>query len=235
MGLAHLSYPRSWNNIERCDLHVTSPGDQPGQLKTIGVVFPGGRYRSAGHIINVINDCIDAALSENIKKKVRVSLESESDRVKVSLLSQELGLEFHPKLSVVLGLTEGRACRILRQSTYKALPPIYQDSVTLVNRITIGSHHVNPNRLMPSIYLYSDLASYQTVGDVSAPLLRILPQPDFDGASEQVSESFAKILYAPMAVTSFSSIELHLTDHLGVDIDFRYGVLTAQLHIRRCR
>ena len=87
---------------------------------------------------------------------------------------------------------------------------------------------------IPSIYIYSDIIKYQFVGDVKVPLLGVLPVQGVDG--EQQYWSFNPPYYIPVAMSTLSSVNIHLADDKGDEIAFiGDGKVVARLHFRRVR
>ena len=237
VGLASLCYPRSWFNVKASEVFVTRP-DGPGSLTTQSSVFPAARYRNAKHLISTLASTVYNALRPaRSQKQIALSLHEDSARFIVRFESAGYGLELPPELAVPLGLTSGAPCLLVKVSDHRPSVPTVQEGcvVFFTDNRHIGPHAVNPNRMIPSLYIYCDLVRFQRVGDMQAPILAMVAQADEDEGSEQVLLNFAKIHYSKAAVSSFSSVELHTTDGRGRDIEFDFGVLTAKLHIRRCR
>ena len=87
---------------------------------------------------------------------------------------------------------------------------------------------------IPSIYIYTDIIKYQYVGDVKVPLLGVLPVQGLDG--EQQYWSFNPPYYIPVAMSTLSSVNIHLADDKGDEIPFvGDGKVVARLHFRRVR
>ena len=85
-----------------------------------------------------------------------------------------------------------------------------------------------------SIYIYTDIIKYQFVGDVKVPLLGVLPVQGLDG--EQQYWSFNPPYYIPVAMSTLSSVNIHLADDKGDEIPFfGDGKVVARLHFRRVR
>ena len=87
---------------------------------------------------------------------------------------------------------------------------------------------------IPSIYIYTDIIKYQFVGDVKVPLLGVLPVQGLDG--EKQYWSFNPPYYIPVAMSTLSSVNIHLADDKGDEIPF-FGdcKVVARLHFRRVR
>ena len=87
------------------------------------------------------------------------------------------------------------------------------------------------NENLRLLYIYCDIASYTTVGDIKAPLLRVC---DAEGQFGQtVRLIFTHPHYIPIARTSFDDLEILIRDEIGRPISFEFGKAVATLHIRQ--
>ena len=97
----------------------------------------------------------------------------------------------------------------------------------------VRAHHpVNVDRLIPMIYVYCDLIERQQVGDSYVQLLRTLPTRS-SVRGDLITETFDNIHYSGVERGSFEMVEIHLVDHLGINIPFRTGIVTVKLHFKR--
>lgn len=89
----------------------------------------------------------------------------------------------------------------------------------------------DPNAVFPLLYIYSDIVSPQIVGDVQAPLLRIVRVNGKDG--ETVSVHYDRPHYLPVSRQCFQSIEVETRLNSGEYVPFERGKLIIVLHFRR--
>ena len=82
-----------------------------------------------------------------------------------------------------------------------------------------------------SLYVYSDIVQTKLVGDVSVPLLRVVPITDAYGVI--CHKEYTKPNYLPLAKQSFTTIEVYILDSAGRRISFEFGKTTVLLHFRR--
>jgi hypothetical protein len=95
--------------------------------------------------------------------------------------------------------------------------------------IAEDSAEADSQRLM---YIYSDIVSPYLVGDVRAPLLRVvIPK---GSQNDIVSETFKTLYYVPVARRGFDTIQIHINNVLGKPMSFAGGKSLAVLHFRRC-
>ena len=161
VGLASLCYPRTWFNVKASEVFVTRPAG-PGSVTTISAVFPAARYRNANHLISTLSTSVENVLkASRHKRQVAVSLLPDSAWLAVAFDSAGYALEFPPELAVPLGLTSGPACLLVKVGTARPpVPPVHEGCVVLQGDSHVGSHAVNPNRMIPSLSLSLSLSLY---------------------------------------------------------------------------
>lgn len=79
-------------------------------------------------------------------------------------------------------------------------------------------------------YVYSDLVSPQIVGDVYAPLLRIVRVTGQDG--EMINQYYDRPQYLPVSKRSFHTINIELRLNSGEFVPFEKGKVIIVLHFR---
>ncbi|KAF8795493.1 putative uncharacterized transposon-derived like protein [Argiope bruennichi] len=88
----------------------------------------------------------------------------------------------------------------------------------------------DPSAAFPVIYVYCDLVESQIVGDVQAPLLKIVKVEGKDG--EVVNAHFVRPHYVPVLRQHFQTIEMSLRLHSGELVPFERGRVIVVLHFR---
>ena len=97
----------------------------------------------------------------------------------------------------------------------------------------VGLEHIS------SIYLYSDLAKHQLVGNTSAQLLDIIPLLGRDSASRSITQHYYLVqqpYYMPIAKEEFDQVEIQLNTEWGTPFPFINDANTSvvcRLHFRR--
>ena len=72
---------------------------------------------------------------------------------------------------------------------------------------------MNLNRRIDAIYVYSYVTQTKLVGDLSVPLLSVVPlRGDF---REMAFKEYSSPVYTPLAIHVFSTIEMYITDSAG--------------------
>lgn len=83
------------------------------------------------------------------------------------------------------------------------------------------------------LLVYSDIVRPVRVGDSFAPLLRIVDVPNGIKFGEQVSITFSKVHYVPLARMHINTAEISIKDDLGGLVPFKFGRTVVTLHFRR--
>ena len=78
------------------------------------------------------------------------------------------------------------------------------------------------------LYLYCDIAQAQYIGDVLAPLLRIVPVEGADG--QHVNRSFLHPQYIPVDRKVFEMIEVNIRHDTGGSVPFESGKVLLTHH-----
>lgn len=84
-----------------------------------------------------------------------------------------------------------------------------------------------------ALYVYCDLLHYSHVGDIKAPLLRVVPcegEPD-----SVITRYYERPRYVPVQKKSFDSIHIAIRDDLGDKIQFENGKVLITLHFRKTK
>jgi hypothetical protein len=83
------------------------------------------------------------------------------------------------------------------------------------------------------MYVYNDVSENVSVGDASAPLLRIV---DAEGKHGQtVHRDYDRPKYLPVQKKHFDSILVDIRDDVGHNIPFEYGKVVVILHFRQVK
>ena len=88
----------------------------------------------------------------------------------------------------------------------------------------------DPKLSFPVMYVYCDLVEPQIVGDVQAPLLKIVSVEGSDG--EIVNAHYSRPFYLPVIRQHFQTIQIDLRLHSGDLVPFERGKVFITLHFR---
>lgn len=203
------------------------------------VVIPEGTYHDINHLLDTLNKNLPiVTYNENIK----FEFDEQSNRVKMchncTDCSKVHFLYFNDKLSHIFGFDQSQKFKgsydpmlgniVLQYYTFDQ-----KDSK--MEKTLIARHPPNLSKGLPDkMFVYCDLCEPYIVGDVKAPLLRIVKvdHREYTYGSSQV-ETFTSPHYIPLISTRFRTILIDIRDQLGAPIPFESGTLTVTLHFKR--
>ncbi len=178
-----------------------------GRTQTHARITPG-YYKSIHEIV----DAIKQEMTDTGRDNVKVMLNNYTGRVHIEL-KESAFIYFDDELYRMLGLK------------YKA-----------VNENTVGHLPVDINNGFYGLYVYCDLVENQLIGDVSAPLLRIVPiQKSTVTQGDTIAHIFNIPHYVPVKLNNFEVIHIDIRTDTGEKVLFQRGKLTVALHFRRSR
>ncbi|KAL9971087.1 hypothetical protein ACROYT_G023573 [Oculina patagonica] len=206
VGLASITFPHTWFNIQSGKSNFMYYDANVGDW-LVGLP-PDGYYHTIPSVINAIMKEINSQKRENVY--IQLSFDTMSERVTVTLGN---GSKLH--LGENLGLMLGFGGEITLTETTTA--PYISD-------VSDG---------IQSIYIYSNIVDSQIVGDVRAPLLRIVPAEGNNGSI--INKNFDNPQYLPVGTKEFETIELLIRDDVGRKISFERGrvVITLSFRLRQ--
>ncbi len=228
VGLAEIMFPRSWYTIPKeglifkvdyrgCDFETEN--DLKVEDAVVEVKLRGGFYKTMEEVQQELNHATSEALAEtrlNLKMKpVTFYYKPLTRRMYITLMGG-MSVEFPPVLESVLGLSPGqrRMCNEMDDR--------YTFRGDLSCDLKTGIH---------ALYVYCDLLQYTHVGNIKAPLLRVV---DSGGeAGDVVTRYYERPRYIPIQKKSFDTIQIIIRDDLGEKIQFENGKVLLTLHFRR--
>ncbi|GFV51104.1 uncharacterized protein TNCV_4743811 [Trichonephila clavipes] len=153
-----------------------------------------------------IPDILDGMYLEDFKNKIEFHYHPIVKRVKIKT-KEHAKVFLHKGFSKLLGFEPGE-----------------------IKGKVESSYIADPNASFPLIYVYSDLVEPQIVGDVQAPLLKIVKVEGKDG--EVVNAHYTRPHYVPVIRRHFQTVEMVLRLHSGELVPFERGRVIAVLHFR---
>ena len=126
-----------------------------------------------------------------------------------------MSIEFPPVLEPILGLS-------LSQN------PLTNHSYFVA--IRRGDHSRDLQAGIHALYVYCDFLQFTYVGNMKAPLLRVLDSEE--EAGDVVTRYYERPRYIPLQ-KNFDSIQIIITDDLSEKIQFENGKVLLTLHFRR--
>ena len=92
---------------------------------------------------------------------------------------------------------------------------------------------MDPYRGFNSLYVYCDAAEAIPMGDIKAPLLRVVDAAG--NFSDVIHRLCTTPQYVPVSRKQFNTVEIDITDDTGRPVPFEIGKVVATLHFRRSR
>ena len=246
LGLASISYPKSWHNVERATFRICLP-PKAGRNDVLSASIEGKLYVSGDHLVRELLAVIKRRLPDEHSGKIRIRYDSVANRARViaekgyylwlpKSLTTPLG--FAPQDGMVLtadvgtDLVDGIA--VPGEHVPKPFDVVRYDDEGEHDTAEEGLYTVNPDRVIPRIYVYCDLAERQLVGDSHVPLLRILDVP-CNIAGDMVTHEFTNIHYVDLQRGTFEAVVVKLTDSRGNGIAFNHGDVVIKVHFKKKR
>ena len=235
VGLVQIEYPRSWytfnskdavfeiniepitvddekntNNIRRgVDVKKT-------ELSRLRIPIKTGYYDKVPSVVSVINDLLAPHGSfgyDVVKNKVFLKAKP------------NISITFHGKLAIILGLKPGVPIGdSMRQKTNPGKTNFEKDVVTY------AMHQADIHGGFYTLYIYTDIIRYQSVGDAFVPLLECV-QITGDN-NNTVSVRYDKPHYASVNKSVITDIAIEVKDDQNHHIPFSYGKVCIKLHFR---
>ena len=202
VGLQSIIWPRTFNNITESSKRLYY--QTPSGLADV-VLLSKGYYESMTSLIDHINKQLKEDVAENIHTK----FEPQSEKVFVTV-KNGYQLLLSNDLSQILGF--GNEMKTISQSQYSPF----------VSDLSGG---------MQCLYVYSDIVSFQIVGDTKARLLKVLPVEGKHG--DAIYRSFDVPTYYPVGTKEFQDIKIDIRDGSGRKIQFQRGRVVVNLHFRK--
>lgn len=204
VGLVEFIYPHTWYNVNSQNNLI---GFDLGDGKELGRRIPPGFYESVPDILNAIK-------IEDHQNKIHFEYNAVTKRVCIQVKNNARVI-LHDGLSQMLGFDP---CEI--QS--------FEESA----EVTYCSPYVaDPCAHYRVLMLYSDIVEPQIIGDVLAPLLRIVNVTGGDG--EVVNAQYDRPHYLPVNRKIIETLEIVIRTHTGDLTPFERGRSYVKLHFRQ--
>ena len=98
----------------------------------------------------------------------------------------------------------------------------------------VFTHAVDLNRTHHQMFVYFDVADYTYVGNITAPLLRIVSykQSKF---STQSHQKLVNLHYVPLAKSYLDQVHIDIKDKIGRSVLFVGGKTLVKSHFKRIK
>lgn len=208
VGLTEMIYSHSWSNVlEGGNEYKYDVGDK--NLKRIKI--PAGFYDTPEDILKWIN-------YQSFQKKISFTYNKHTRKVKIGL-KPDARVHLLPGLAQCLGFDP---VELLNEDYPSRDSPLkYYESPRIAD----------PNSDFRLMYVYNDIVEPQIVGDILAPLLRVITVKGDDG--QLIREVFDRPHYVTLSRKNFQTIETVIRTHSGRLVPFERGQLIVKLHFRQ--
>jgi hypothetical protein len=224
IGLSEIQFFKSWYNVTEAILIVQT------QDKTINIAIPDGYYQTNESLVKHLNEALRCycakAIHNNITfeyheitRKCGVKIQSNEE-----LTSQFKSMEFNDTLKKILGI---------ENFDVETNPECLQESVNEddTNVFLITGMHPIRLRTIFNLMIYSDVVSDSVVGDIKAPLLRVVAVKE--GHWKYQSTTIDKIQYMPVSKKELRTVSVYIYTDYGQLVPFTDGRTTVTVDLRR--
>ncbi len=160
-------------------------------------------------------------INANLPPRVTIGYDHVNNRIFLKAPTNT-SLIFYGKLAIILGLEPGASLGSVKQPG--------KDHTDDAPVVTYAPHQSDIRGGFYSMYIYTDMTEYQSVGDSHVPLLRTV---HIEGATNDiVSVRFDKPHYAPVNKSDITYICIEVKDNQNKHVRFTYGKVVVELHFR---
>ena len=96
------------------------------------------------------------------------------------------------------------------------------------------TYAVDLNMTHHQMFVYSDVADYTYVGNITAPILRIVSYKQ-SKSSTQSHQEFVNLHFVPLAKSYIDQVHIDIKDEIGRSVPFVGGKTLAKLHFKRMK
>ena len=202
VGLASITFPHTWFNIGKENHKFYI--DKGTGLQFEVCRLPVGYYSSIQEVITRMKKVVDEKGATGFSFK----LDKLTQKLTVQLEAKQR-ISFENHLGVMLGFGKN----------------------VVISKTTIAPFVSDLNVGLQSLFVYLNIVESQVVGDVRAPLLRIVPAQGKNG--EIITHNYDNPQFHPVVTKEFETIQLLITDDTGRKIPFERGRVVVTLNFKR--
>lgn len=213
VALVEVQYPCTMFNVREDENIIYSSKWilDPNESSSYALVhyksrIPVMNYDSIQHVLTELNN--------NTEETITFQYHEISNQVSVSFTDNAIStLKLSNKLSLLLG---------------------FEPNLNIFEN-KIGSYPANIKLGLPSqLFIYCDIIEPQIVGDVMAPLLRIVPlDPTVYMYGSNKTHIFSPPHYVPVMRREFDVIEIDIRTSTGQKVPFQFGTTCIKVHFKR--
>ena len=220
VGLFEVQYVRSWYTIGSKEGWFRYDRFDNDAHEVDSLYVPEGFYSSIEEIVEIINNQILKAAGQYGADEYPVFHYISLKRKVIAFLNFGDIIKFSKPLACLLGLIEDQnpVCHL-------------KFDVNVPKRIHWeAKNSCDLNKGLYSLYVYCDILEHVPIGDVRAPLLRVVEVCGKHG--DTVHKTFERPLYIPVQKKHFDSLEIDIRSDNGQPVPFEYWKSLVTLHFR---
>ena len=232
VSLSELYFPSSYYNISQDNnSNLTIQYHIKGVVHTKNTTIPQGHYDPASYVKEVnkeknIKHKFTATSEPKVLFKVRLKCNPNSRKITL-VLNNHLeamifyGDDFRNMLGLEKANDPGDLTIKFEKVELHSMREYYYEFPKLCSFNYKGAH----------MYVYSSLVKDSMVGNVFAPIIRVVGLED-KPKSETIHKEFTVPHYLPLRSSSFNEVVLELTDGMGNSMKFNQGNSVAVFHFK---
>ena len=179
-----------------------------GSCPEIKLFIPAGNYNSPQHLVEQIQIAIEekcGAILRQIHSMITLSYKKSGNCVNLHVENpNRVQIRFSKSLGEILGLNPDLSNKL-----------IGNDNQAFTYAVDLNmTHH--------QMFVYSDVADYTYVGNITAPILRIVSYKQFK-SSTQSHQEFVNLHYVPLAKSYIDQVHIDIKDEIGRSFPFVGG------------
>ena len=191
-----------------------------GSCPEIKLFIPAGNYNSPQHLVEQIQIAIEekcGAILRQIHSMISLSYKKSGNRVNLHVENpNRVQIRFSKSLGEILGLNPDLSNKL-----------IGNDNQAFTYAVDLNmTHH--------QMFVYSDVADYTYVGNITAPILRIVSYKQ-SKSSTQSHQEFVNLHYVPLAKSYIDQVHIDIKDEIGRSVPFVGGKTLVKLHFKRIK
>ena len=227
VGLAEIMYVKSWNNLTQTGIQL---GFVLANEVNIWMRIPNGHYDSIDQLIQAIHNTI-----KEYSERYKIPFEGEKEEMYHTLVAKlpesvKFGYDYIQKRVVLKMNTK----YVHEAKVYGELQYMLGFSTNfLYGSSEIAHYPVDIRGGIDALYVYCDLVENTVVGNIRAPLLRVVAVRG--NYSDVVDEIYQVPHYTPVLKKEFNSVQITIKDDRNRTIPFAYGKTLVKLHFRKCK
>ncbi len=236
VALMEIHFPFSWYNLEETavvDIHLALYD----YVLAFSVVLHRNYYQTIQSLLVYLNTVINKVLKQEIKVFNRKNREIFKFYEKIKIKKDLIVFDFdqiHQRVSITIDTLELFEKIVLPKELLYLLgfnkQPIFNQTVTIAPYLPDLTGGVN------QLYIYCDVVEPVIVGDVIAPLLRVVSMNTSKVSyGQNIVQKYSNPHYFPVTSKHLRDVLVTINDDSDQPIKFSYGKCLIQLHFKRAK